>query len=53
MSETETVYRVIFLSQRDGSITGVTPWLSDLPEGRPDHGIIQRMTGTPEVIEGE
>lgn len=52
MSETETVYRLLFLSRRDGSITGVTDWFSEIPDN-PTGAVVQRMTGTPEVIDGE
>lgn len=52
MSETETVYRLVFQDRRMGSIIGVTEWFSEIPDN-PTGAVVQRMTGTPEVIDGE
>lgn len=45
---TETVYRIVFLSPRDGSVTGVTDWFYEKPD-KPENGVIERMIGTPEL----
>ena len=50
MSETATVYRLVFHSRRDGHVTGVTDWFSEIPDN-PTGAVVQRMTGVPEVME--
>lgn len=52
MSEKATVYRLMFLSRSDGSIVGVTDWFDEIPDN-PTGAVVQKMTGTPEVIDGE
>lgn len=48
--QTETVYRLVFQSRRDGSVIGVTDWFDDIPDN-PTGATVERMTGVPEVME--
>ena len=43
------LYRIVGLSPRDGSVTYVTEWMDSKPE-KPTHGVIEKLTGTMEVI---
>lgn len=44
-----TLYRIVGLSPRDGSVNYVTEWMDSKPE-KPTHGVIEKLTGTVEVI---
>lgn len=51
-NRTATVYRLVFRDRRDGSVIGVTDWFDEIPDN-PTGAAVERMTGTPEVVDGE